>query len=118
MNINDPVPYLDRLDHQIARFGFQVEAVALDSGYLTTPICKGISDRRILDLRNGNSIMIPNMIITYFQMVRSYYIQQLIEKVIGSTNQTLKNAYRVLSLRAVQDQKIIKSDLKTCMGGT
>ncbi|WP_190322975.1 transposase [Bacillus swezeyi] len=35
------------LDHQIARFGFQVEAVALDSGYLTTPICKGLSDRHI-----------------------------------------------------------------------
>ncbi|MBL4978173.1 transposase [Bacillus halotolerans] len=38
---------LDRLDHQIARFGFQVEAVALDSGYLTIPICKGLSERQI-----------------------------------------------------------------------
>ncbi len=46
-NVHDSVPYLDRLDHQIARFGFQVEAVALDSGYLTTPICKGLSDRHI-----------------------------------------------------------------------
>ncbi|WP_380715731.1 IS1182 family transposase, partial [Kitasatospora sp. NPDC057595] len=46
-NVHDSVPYLDRLDHQIARFGFQVEAVALDSGYLTTPICKGLSDRQI-----------------------------------------------------------------------
>jgi|GEM_PF-3894999 len=35
--------------------------------------------------------MIPNTIITYAQMVRSYYIQQLIEK-------------------------SSKSDLKTCMG--
>ncbi len=46
-NVHDSVPYLDRLDHQIARFGFQVEAVALDSGYLTTPICKGLSDPHI-----------------------------------------------------------------------
>ncbi|KML19602.1 transposase, partial [Bacillus stratosphericus] len=46
-NVHDSVPYLERLDHQIARFGFQVNAVALDSGYLTTPICKGLSDRRI-----------------------------------------------------------------------
>ncbi len=34
-------PSLDLLDHQITRFDFQVEAVALDSGYLTTSICKG-----------------------------------------------------------------------------
>lgn len=46
-NVHDSVPYLNRLDHQIARFGFQIEAVALDSGYLTTPICKGLSDRQI-----------------------------------------------------------------------
>lgn len=38
---------IDRLDHQIARFGFQVEAVALDSGYLTTPICKVLSNGHI-----------------------------------------------------------------------
>ena len=62
--------------------------------------------------------MILNMIITYAQTVRSYYIQQLIEKVIGSANQTLTNAYRVLSLKAVQDRKISKSDLKTSMGRT
>lgn len=31
------------LDHQMARFDFEVEAVALDSGYLTTPIWKRIS---------------------------------------------------------------------------
>ncbi|MBO3287595.1 IS5/IS1182 family transposase, partial [Paenibacillus polymyxa] len=37
-NVHDSVPYLSRLDRQRERFGFQVEAVALDSGYLTTPI--------------------------------------------------------------------------------
>jgi transposase len=46
-NVHDSVPYLNRLDRQIERFGFKVEAVALDSGYLTSPICKGISDRNI-----------------------------------------------------------------------
>ncbi|MBE0339796.1 IS1182 family transposase, partial [Paenibacillus sp. 23TSA30-6] len=39
-NVHDSVPYLSRLDRQRERFGFQVEAVALDSGYLTTPICR------------------------------------------------------------------------------
>ncbi|WP_010170236.1 IS1182 family transposase, partial [Bacillus coahuilensis] len=46
-NVHDSVPYLNRLDRQIGRFGFQVEAVALDSGYLTNPICKGLADRKI-----------------------------------------------------------------------
>ncbi|MDI6567184.1 transposase, partial [Bacillus subtilis] len=46
-NVHDSVLYIDRLDHQIARFGFKVEAVARDSGYLTTPICTGLSDRQI-----------------------------------------------------------------------
>ncbi|WP_445506905.1 transposase, partial [Niallia sp. 03190] len=46
-NVHDSVPYLERLDRQIERFQFNVEAVALDSGYLTNPICKGIIERNI-----------------------------------------------------------------------
>jgi len=46
-NVHDSVPYLERIDRQIKRFGFNIEAVALDSGYLTAPICKGINDRKI-----------------------------------------------------------------------
>ncbi|MEC0311370.1 IS1182 family transposase [Paenibacillus lautus] len=46
-NVHDSVPYLSRLDRQRERFGFKVEAVALDSGYLTTPICKGLQERGI-----------------------------------------------------------------------
>lgn len=46
-NMHDSVPYLERLDRQIERFGFKVEATALDSGYLTMPICKGLIDRKI-----------------------------------------------------------------------
>ncbi|MDQ0113839.1 hypothetical protein J2T15_003282 [Paenibacillus harenae] len=45
-NVHDSVPYLSRLDRQ-RNVGFAVEAVALDSGYLTTPICKGLEDRKI-----------------------------------------------------------------------
>ena len=41
-NIHDSRPYLQRLDRQIERFGFDVEAVGLDSGYLTNPICHGL----------------------------------------------------------------------------
>jgi hypothetical protein len=46
-NVHDSVPYVDRLERQIERFGFNVEAVALDSGYLTTPICKSLQDKDI-----------------------------------------------------------------------
>ncbi|WP_026908870.1 IS1182 family transposase [Paucisalibacillus globulus] len=46
-NVHDSVPYLERLDRQKERFNFDVEAVALDSGYLTAPICKGLVERNI-----------------------------------------------------------------------
>src|SRR5690606_28589602 len=46
-NIHDFVPYRERLDRQINRFGFQVEEVALDAGYLTMPICQGLKEREI-----------------------------------------------------------------------
>jgi transposase len=46
-NVNDSVPYLDRLDRQRERFGFDVENVGLDAGYFTAHICKGLADRNI-----------------------------------------------------------------------
>lgn len=46
-NVHDSGPYLSRLDRQIKRFGFKVEAIAIDSGFLTNPICKGLSDRKV-----------------------------------------------------------------------
>lgn len=46
-NVHDSMPYLERLDRQKERFDFKVEAVALDSGYLTAPICKGLDTRDI-----------------------------------------------------------------------
>lgn len=36
------------MDRQRAAFGFDVQAAGLDAGYLTTPICKGLEDRKIL----------------------------------------------------------------------
>lgn len=47
-NVHDSVPYLSRLRRQIARFGFEVEAVALDSGYLSAPICKELQRMNIM----------------------------------------------------------------------
>ncbi|SDZ59599.1 Transposase DDE domain-containing protein, partial [Evansella caseinilytica] len=47
-NVHDSRPYLNRLDRQIKRFGFEVEAVGLDAGYLTIPLCQGLEDRNIM----------------------------------------------------------------------
>lgn len=46
-NVHDSIPYMERLDHQIKRFGFEVESVGLDAGYYNAAICKGLSDRDI-----------------------------------------------------------------------
>lgn len=46
-NVHDTIPYLDRLDRQRRRFGFETSAVGLDAGYMSAPICKGLEDRDI-----------------------------------------------------------------------
>ena len=46
-NVHDSIPYLCRLDRQQKRFGFNIEAVGLDAGYFTAPICKGLEDRNV-----------------------------------------------------------------------
>jgi len=46
-NVHDSVPYLDRLDRQRDRFGFEIKAVGVDAGYMSAAICKGLSDRKI-----------------------------------------------------------------------
>jgi hypothetical protein len=47
-NVHDSIVYLDRLDRQRERFGFEVGAVGLDAGYATSGIAKGLEDRTIL----------------------------------------------------------------------
>ncbi len=46
-NVNDVDPYLDKLDRQIVRFGFNVKYAGLDAGYFTNNICRGLSNRNI-----------------------------------------------------------------------
>ncbi|MBZ9788907.1 IS1182 family transposase [Rhizobium sp. 3T7] len=41
-NVHDSIVYLDRLDRQRERFGFEVGAVGLDAGYATSGIAKGL----------------------------------------------------------------------------
>ena len=46
-NVHDSIPYLKRLDRQMDHFNFPTEAVGLDAGYMSAPICKGLEDRDI-----------------------------------------------------------------------
>lgn len=46
-NVHDSRPYLARLDRQRERFGFEVEAVGLDAGYMSAAICKGLEERQL-----------------------------------------------------------------------
>ena len=46
-SVHDSIPYLARLDRQRQRFGFATEAVGLDAGYMSAPICKGLEERGI-----------------------------------------------------------------------
>lgn len=44
-NVHDSRPYLARLDRQCTRFNLTPLAVALDAGYFTAAICKGLQER-------------------------------------------------------------------------
>lgn len=48
-NVHDSVPYIERLKHQVEKFGFTrtLEAIALDSGYLTSHICKSLQEMKV-----------------------------------------------------------------------
>jgi len=47
-SVHDSIVYLERLDRQRARFGFDVRAVGLDAGYATAGIARGLEERQIL----------------------------------------------------------------------
>ena len=46
-SVHDSIPYLDRLDRQRQRFGFETDAAGLDAGYMSASICKGLEEREI-----------------------------------------------------------------------
>ena len=46
-NVHDSRPYINRLDRQVSKFGFDVKYVGLDAGYLTNALCKSLHERNI-----------------------------------------------------------------------
>lgn len=56
-NVHDSTPYLERLELQVKKFGFEqsLEAVALDAGYYTAAICKRLHKQKIYAVIGGRS---------------------------------------------------------------
>ncbi|MFB5674970.1 IS1182 family transposase [Paenibacillus terreus] len=56
-NVHDSTPYLERLEVQTKKFGFDktLEAVALDAGYYTADICKKLHTKKIYAVIGGRS---------------------------------------------------------------
>lgn len=56
-NVHDSVPYVERLKHQMEKFGFTktLEAIALDSGYLTSHICKELHGMNVFAVIGGRA---------------------------------------------------------------
>jgi transposase len=56
-NVHDSVPYIDRLKHQVEKFGFSdtLEAVAVDSGYLTSYIYKQLHEMKVFAVIGGRA---------------------------------------------------------------
>jgi IS5 family transposase len=46
-NVHDGTPYIGRILRQKERFGFDIQAVGLDAGYNSAPICKQLEDQNI-----------------------------------------------------------------------
>ena len=46
-NVHNSIPYISRLNRQQEVFGFHVEAVALDSGYLSSSVCQRLKELAI-----------------------------------------------------------------------
>lgn len=76
-NVSDQTPYIDRLDHQVQTFGFEIEAVGVDAGYATHMIAKQLLDREIYAVvgyrrfKNGSK-RIPKSKFTYVAEIDVY----------------------------------------------
>ena len=90
-NIHDSVPYIERLERQIERFQFQVEAVALDSGYLTNPICHALDERKIFAVIGHRRFqptkgLLPKWKFTYDKETDTYICPQTQHLTYRTTN--------------------------------
>jgi len=106
-NVHDSVPYVERLERQIDQFGFEVEGVALDAGYLSIPICKALQDKDIFAVIAHRRFhptrgLFPKWQFTYDPENDCYYCPQNERLIYKTTNRHGHREY--------------KSDPKICAG--
>lgn len=98
-NLHDSRPYLDRLDRQCERFGFDVWGVGLDAGYYTAAICKGLEDRSIYGVMgyrrpNKPKGYLPKRAFTYDAETNSYRCPQGQPLIYATTNRLGYREYK------------------------
>ena len=98
-NLHDSRPYLDRLDRQCERFGFDVWGVGLDAGYYTAGICKGLEDRGlygVMGYRRPNKPKgyLPKRAFTYDPETNSYRCPQGQQLIYATTNRLGYREYK------------------------
>lgn len=76
-NVSDSDPYLDRLRVQRRKFGFQVEAVALDAGYFTGYISKVLNESKVFAVMGyrrykGGNAKLPKRKFGYIPSLDAY----------------------------------------------
>jgi len=98
-NLHDSRPYLDRLDRQCERFGFDVWGVGLDAGYYTAGICKGLEDRGIYGVMgyrrpNKPKGYLPKRAFTYDPETNTYSCPQGQQLIYATTNRLGYREYK------------------------
>lgn len=73
-NVHDSIPYLERLDYIRENFDFDIQAVGLDAGYYTAPICKGLVERGIYGVIGYRR---PNHKEGYFRKSKFIYSREI-----------------------------------------
>lgn len=91
--------YLDRLDRQRERFGFDVWGVGLDAGYYTAGICKGLEDRGIYGVMgyrrpNKPKGYLPKRAFMYGPTTNTYQCPQGQSLIYATTNRLGYREYK------------------------
>ncbi len=107
-SVHDSVPYLDRLDRMRQRFGFEVGAVGLDTGYFTPAICKGLNERDIYGVIGYRR---PNHRDGYFHK-RDYAYDRARDAYICPNGQTL--GYRTTNRQGYREYASMPAQCAQC----
>lgn len=108
-NVNDVAPYLNRLDVQKEKFGFNIKYVGIDAGYYTAPICKGLEDREIqgaIAYRSGPSVK---------GKLKKHHFQYIKEWDVYACPESNFLRYKTTSREGYKEYTSDKNDCENCI---